>query len=62
MREKRNADRISTRNSEGKRPVVLSRSRWEDNTKLNVRETGWGYGLNSSGSGYRPIDGLLLIM
>jgi hypothetical protein len=26
------------------------RHRWEDNTKMDIREMGLGYGLNSSGS------------
>jgi hypothetical protein len=32
MKEKRNADRIWTEKSEGKRPLGLPRSRWGDNT------------------------------
>jgi hypothetical protein len=29
-----------------------SKSKWEDNIKINLEETGWGeYGLNSYGSG-----------
>jgi hypothetical protein len=35
---------------EGKRPLGRSRRRWEDNIKMNVQETGWGYGLDWSGS------------
>jgi hypothetical protein len=26
---------------EGKRPLVRSRHRWEDNIQMDVRETGW---------------------
>jgi hypothetical protein len=31
---------------EGKRPLGRSRRRWEDNIKMDVQETGWGYGLD----------------
>jgi hypothetical protein len=27
---------------EGKRPVGKHRGRWEDNLKMDLRETGWG--------------------
>jgi hypothetical protein len=34
-------------NSEGKRPLGRPRHRWEDNTKMDLKERGmWGYGLD----------------
>jgi hypothetical protein len=29
-------------NPEGKRPLVRPRCRWEDGTRMDLRETGWG--------------------
>jgi hypothetical protein len=31
---------------EGRRPLERPRSRWEDHIKMNLREMGWGQGLN----------------
>jgi hypothetical protein len=31
---------------EGKKPLGRPRSRWEDNIKMDLREVGWGYGLD----------------
>jgi hypothetical protein len=42
MRKKRNAYRILVGKPEGKRPLGRSRRRWEDNIKMDLRETGWG--------------------
>jgi hypothetical protein len=42
IREKRNAYRILLGKPEGKRPLGRPRCRWVDNTKMGVRETGWG--------------------
>jgi hypothetical protein len=36
--EKRNADRILMGKPEGKRPLGRSRSMWEDNIKMDLRE------------------------
>jgi hypothetical protein len=40
--EKRNSYRILVGTSEGKRLLGIRRSRWEDNTKMDLRERGWG--------------------
>jgi hypothetical protein len=37
----RNAYNILARNPEGKRPLGRPRSRWEDNTKMDLREIVW---------------------
>jgi hypothetical protein len=39
--ENRNAYRILVGKSEGKRPLGRPRSRWVDNTEMDLRETGW---------------------
>ena len=31
---------------EGKSPLGRPRRRWEDNTKMDIREIGWGHGLD----------------
>jgi hypothetical protein len=38
---KRNAYRIIMGKPEGKRPIGRPRSRWVDNIKMDLRETGW---------------------
>jgi hypothetical protein len=39
--EEKHAYRLLVGNPEGKRPLGRSRCRWVDNTKVNLRETGW---------------------
>jgi hypothetical protein len=36
---------------DGRRPLLRSRLRWEDNIKLDLREVGWEHGVDGSGSG-----------
>jgi hypothetical protein len=38
----RGAYRIFVGRSEGRRPLVRSRRRWEDNIKMDLQEEGWG--------------------
>jgi hypothetical protein len=40
MGEGRGADRVLVGRSEGKRPLGRPRRRWEDNIKMDLRETG----------------------
>jgi hypothetical protein len=42
MGEKRNAYRILVGKPEGKRSLGRQRRRWVDNTKMDLREIGWG--------------------
>jgi hypothetical protein len=42
MEIKRNAYRILVGRLEGKRPLKRPRCRWADNTKMGLREVGWG--------------------
>jgi hypothetical protein len=40
--EKRNACRVLVGRPEGKRPPRIPRRRWDDNTKMGLREIGCG--------------------
>jgi hypothetical protein len=51
MKARRGAYRILIEKPEGRRPLDRPRLRWEDNIKLDLREVGWGHGLDRSGSG-----------
>jgi hypothetical protein len=42
MWEKWNAYRVLVGHPEGKRPLGRYRSLWENNIKMDLRETGWG--------------------
>jgi hypothetical protein len=39
-----------------KEPLRRPRCRLEDNIKMDLRETGWGYGLDSFGLGYGTLE------
>jgi hypothetical protein len=41
MGEIRNADKILIGKPEGKRKLWRPRRRWEDNIRMDLRETGW---------------------
>jgi hypothetical protein len=40
--ENRNAYRTLVGKPDGKRPLGRPRRRWEDNIRIDLRETGWG--------------------
>jgi hypothetical protein len=42
MGEGRGAYRILVGRPEGRRPLGRHRRRWEDNTKMDLQEVGWG--------------------
>ena len=42
MEERRSEYRVSVGKPEGHRPLGRPKSRWEDNTKMDLREVGWG--------------------
>jgi hypothetical protein len=50
MGEGRNVCRVLTGKPEGKRPLGRSRSRWENGIRMDLREIGWGVGVDSPGS------------
>jgi hypothetical protein len=39
------------------RPLGRQRSRWEKGNRMDLREIGWGCGVDLSGSGQRPVAG-----
>jgi hypothetical protein len=41
MVERRNADTVLFRNSEGRKPRGRPRRRWEDDIRMYLRELGW---------------------
>jgi hypothetical protein len=49
--EVRGAYNILVGRPEGRRPLGRPRCRWEGNIKMDLRETVWGCGLDSLGSG-----------
>jgi hypothetical protein len=38
-----------------KRPLGRPRLRWEEGIRMDLREIGWGCGLDSTGSGQGPV-------
>jgi hypothetical protein len=51
MGERRGAYRALVGKPEGRRPLERPRRRWGDNIKIDLREVGWGHGLDQSDSG-----------
>ena len=46
MGDRRVAYRALVRKPEGRRTLERLRRRWEDNIKMDLREVGWGRGLD----------------
>ena len=57
MGERRGACRALVGKAGGSRPIGRPRRRWEDNIKMDLREVGWGHGLDLSGSRYGQVTG-----
>ena len=55
MGERSFAYRLLVGNPEGRRPLGRPTRRLEDNIEMDVREMGWEYGLDRSGSGYGQV-------
>jgi hypothetical protein len=49
--ERKGAFRVLVGKCEGKRPLVRTRHRWENNIKINIQEVVFGHGLDRCGSG-----------
>jgi hypothetical protein len=50
MGEEREVYKVLVGKPQGKRPLVRPKRRWEDGI-IDLREIGWGCGLDSTGSG-----------
>jgi hypothetical protein len=59
MGEGRNVYRVLVGQTEGKRPLVRPRRRWEDGIKMDLRETGWGVWSGFSWLRIGTVGGLL---
>jgi hypothetical protein len=57
MGEGRNVYRVLVGKPEGKRSLERARRRWEDGIEMDLREIGWGCGVDSRGSVYGPLAG-----
>jgi hypothetical protein len=59
MGEERKVYKVWVGKSEGKRPLLRPRRRWEDGPRMDLRGIGWGgvCGVYSGGSGYGPVPG-----
>jgi hypothetical protein len=51
MRARKGAYRSLVGKPEGRRPIGKSKCRRENNSKMNLREIGWGHELDGFGSG-----------
>jgi hypothetical protein len=49
MGERRGAQRVLVDKLERRRSLEKPRCRWEDNIKMDLREVGWGHGVDRSG-------------
>ena len=51
MGEIRDGRSVLVGKPEGSKPLGKPRRKWEDNTKIDLREDGWWHGLNRFGLG-----------
>jgi hypothetical protein len=51
MGEGRKVYKVLEGKAAGKRPLRRLRHRWKDGIRMDLREIGWGCGMDSSGSG-----------
>jgi hypothetical protein len=58
MRANRNVYRILVGKPKGKRPLRRPRCRWMDNTKMDLREIGWGPLQGSCERGNKPLGSI----
>jgi hypothetical protein len=49
--------RVVVGKPEGQRPLGRTRRRWEDGIRMDLREIGWGGGVDSPCSGLGPVAG-----
>jgi hypothetical protein len=57
MGEGRKVYRVLVGKPERNKPLERSRRRWENGIKVDLRETGCGYGVDSPGSGQGSLVG-----
>jgi hypothetical protein len=57
MGEDRKSYKALVGKPEGKRPLGRPRCRWEDGIRIDLKEIGWGGGVDSTGSGQGPVAG-----
>ena len=55
MANRRGSCGILREKPEGRRQLERPKRRWEDNIKIDLREAGWGHGLDRSGSGQEQL-------
>jgi hypothetical protein len=46
LEERRGVHRVLVGKLEGKRPIERPRRRWEVNIQVDLKEVGWGHGLD----------------
>jgi hypothetical protein len=51
MREERKVYKVLVGKPKGKRPLGISRRRWQNEIRMDIGEIGWGCGLDFTGSG-----------
>jgi hypothetical protein len=48
---RREVYKVLVEKPEGKKPLGRPRRRWEDGIRMDLRDTGWGCGVDSADSG-----------